>query len=419
VLICSKVEFQGDPTMKHLSPLLLALALLPACDSSSSSGGDDDSDTGADSDTDMDVDTDSDSHPHIDGGCPGPIEGPCEFSFAPPPEVLLDSEEAVAFLGVEATRFESMTSFTSGTSESNLAAVLVSVLEADEYSGVAVVLIDLDAYAHSDEMVLSATVGTGVDAGLEPRALVHPMMEEHAAAWDVLVVLCPGEFDCSLYGMPVQTVGVGELELVAEAAVPEASAPVGFAAFGAQYALFGESIWHSTSLDAWEPGAGIADGGPIADVSSYGGYEVQSAVAVGAAGRVLRWNGASWSELTAVTESDLNSVAGWSNSSSAWFFAGGDDGVLVDDTTGELRACAVMDADITAVDGWEAKSLVAVGAADGSVSYRIYGDWSCLIMSGEQPVLDVSQHYLGGGILLILMLTADALTVQRLWVPEE
>jgi len=49
--------------MKHLSlfPLLLTLALLPACDRSSHSSGDDDADTGADSDTDTDSDSDTDT----------------------------------------------------------------------------------------------------------------------------------------------------------------------------------------------------------------------------------------------------------------------------------------------------------------------------------------------------------------------
>jgi len=47
-----------------LLPFLLALALLPACQSSSSSGGDDDADTGTVSDSDTESDTDS--------------EGPCQ-----------------------------------------------------------------------------------------------------------------------------------------------------------------------------------------------------------------------------------------------------------------------------------------------------------------------------------------------------
>jgi len=54
--------------MKHVSPisLLLALALLPACHSSSSSGGDD-TDTSGDTDTDADTDGDGDSDADTDG----------------------------------------------------------------------------------------------------------------------------------------------------------------------------------------------------------------------------------------------------------------------------------------------------------------------------------------------------------------
>jgi uncharacterized protein YkwD len=49
-----------------LLSLLAALALLPACYSSSSSGNDDDSDTDADTDSDTDADTDSDSGSDLD-----------------------------------------------------------------------------------------------------------------------------------------------------------------------------------------------------------------------------------------------------------------------------------------------------------------------------------------------------------------
>jgi hypothetical protein len=45
---------------------VLALALLPACQSSSSSGSDDDSDAGTDSDSDVDTDTDSDTDTDTD-----------------------------------------------------------------------------------------------------------------------------------------------------------------------------------------------------------------------------------------------------------------------------------------------------------------------------------------------------------------
>jgi len=52
--------------VKHLLPLLLALALLPACQSSSSSSGDDDTDTGTDADSDTDTDTDTDADADTD-----------------------------------------------------------------------------------------------------------------------------------------------------------------------------------------------------------------------------------------------------------------------------------------------------------------------------------------------------------------
>jgi len=400
----------------HFSQLLFlaALVFVPACQSSSSSGGGD-TDTGSDTNTDTDTDSDID----VDGGCPGPIVGPCDF-FEHPLDVLISSDEAAAFLGVEATRFEKMITFKSDTYGVDRVAVLVSILEAEQYAETAVLLIDLEAYADEDELVMTAAVGSEIDVSLRPRALVRPRLEEHVSEWDVLVVLCPAEFDCSFYGMPVLTEGVGQLEFVTSAAVDEASAPVGFAALETQYLLFGETVWHSPSLDTWESGTGVADGEPIADVYFRDNYETMSTVAVGAAGRLLRWNGAGWSELAAVTDSDLNSVTGWSAVSTAWFFAGGDDGVLIDNTTGELRACTVMEADITAVGGWVMKHAVVVGAADGSVSYLWYDDYSCLIMSGEQPVLEVSMDVLGEDTLLFLMLTADALTVQRHWVfPEE
>jgi len=52
--------------MSHRILLLLALAMLPACHSSSSSGGDDDTDAGTDIDTDADTDTDADSDTDAD-----------------------------------------------------------------------------------------------------------------------------------------------------------------------------------------------------------------------------------------------------------------------------------------------------------------------------------------------------------------
>jgi hypothetical protein len=71
-------DSRGDPAMNHrtLLPLLLALALLPACQSNSSSGGGDDAgtDTGtADTDTDTDSDTDTDT----DGDCVEVDGGSC------------------------------------------------------------------------------------------------------------------------------------------------------------------------------------------------------------------------------------------------------------------------------------------------------------------------------------------------------
>lgn len=65
--------------MEHLSqlPLLLTLALLPGCYSSSSSGSDDDTDTGTDTDTDSDTDTGTDGGwcgDDLDGDCPGQLE---------------------------------------------------------------------------------------------------------------------------------------------------------------------------------------------------------------------------------------------------------------------------------------------------------------------------------------------------------
>jgi len=58
----------GAPAKKHLVliALLTALALLPACYSSSSSSSDDDTDTGTGSDTDTDTDTDADSDSDAD-----------------------------------------------------------------------------------------------------------------------------------------------------------------------------------------------------------------------------------------------------------------------------------------------------------------------------------------------------------------
>jgi len=61
--------------MKHISPLLLALALLPACQGNSSSGGDGGIDSGTPTDSDSEIDTSWDGGPTTPcTGSPGPGE---------------------------------------------------------------------------------------------------------------------------------------------------------------------------------------------------------------------------------------------------------------------------------------------------------------------------------------------------------
>jgi len=85
-----KAEIEHEGWMKgvDLVATLLALALLPACNSSSSSDGDDDTDTGTDADSDTDADTDSDTD--VGDGCPDYPTPACPY---------LDDEEFTFLAG--------------------------------------------------------------------------------------------------------------------------------------------------------------------------------------------------------------------------------------------------------------------------------------------------------------------------------
>ncbi len=137
------------------------------------------------------------------------------------------------------------------------------------------------------------------------------------------------------------------------------------------------TLWQTTNGGgAWGSPYSL-DGGPFGyDLNAVWGTAANNVYAVGAGGKILKYDGSSWSEKTSGTSSDLYAVWG---SSATDVYAGGAGGTIRHTTNGGTNWTAetsTSSARLNAIWGTGSGSIYAAGNADGSVSTLLRWDGS-------------------------------------------